>query len=400
MRWAIVTQYWPVREQPYRGHSAYQTIRRLREAVDVEAFAPQAKYPNWLLPRSRPWAKTDLSFQPEVKTTYFDYPAFPVLSRYINGDVCAMKLERLIGRYRPDLILNYWVYPDGYSAVKVGKSLGIPIVTTAIGTDLNRSLSGVVRHMTEWTLRHSDLVVTVSNGLAERAIALGASNSKVKAILNGCDTDIFCPVDRALVRQQLGIEVREQSVLYVGRFDLLKGLRELVRACAQLSDSRPNLRLTLVGEGPAKEALNILAVELGFKEKLRIVPPCASRKVAEWMNAADVFALPSYAEGCPNVVVEALNCGKPIVATNVGGIPELVDHARAILVPPREVAPLAKAIDQALSTDWDYELIARRSRRSWSDTAQELYRACAEVIHREPTEMQSGVMMHASTTPR
>jgi hypothetical protein len=94
MKWAVVTQYWPVREQPYRGHSAYQTIRRLTHKVDVEAFAPQARYPKGLLPRHRPWAQTDNSFAPaDVPTKYFDYPALPFFSRYINGQVCALNLE-------------------------------------------------------------------------------------------------------------------------------------------------------------------------------------------------------------------------------------------------------------------------------------------------------------------
>ena len=385
MKWAVVTQYWPVREQPYRGHSAYQTIRRLVQKVDVEAFAPQAKYPKGLLPRHRPWAHTDNTFEPQdVRTTYFDYPAVPFFSRYINGRVCARNLEPLIRASNPDLILNYWVYPDGYAAVNVGRKLKIPVVTIAIGTDLNRPLKGIVKSYTQWTLQQSDLVITVSNKLAERAVELGAREERVVPILNGCDTSIFKPTDKTLARENVGMDANEISVLYVGRFDVLKGLLELVRACAELAKKNPRVKLTMVGEGPARDAIESLAGELCFRERLSLVAPCASSMIAQWMNAADLFALPSYAEGCPNVVVEALNCGTPVVATKVGGIPELVDTQRAILVNPRSSEELTTALEDALIRSWDNGLIARRSRRSWDDKARELYNVCEAVVRQSP----------------
>lgn len=385
MKWAVVTQYWPVREQPYRGHSAYQTIRRLVNTVDVEAFAPQAKYPKGLLPRHRPWAQTDNTFEPaDIRTTYFDYPAIPFLSRYVNGRACAHNLEPLLRTSKPDLILNYWVYPDGYAAVKVAKNLNIPVITVAIGTDLNRRLKGIVKAYTRWTLQQSDLVVTVSHKLADRAVELGTPKHRVVPILNGCDTDIFKPVDKAMSRQRIGVDSEELSVLYVGRFDVLKGLLELVRACAQLAKTHPQLRLTMIGEGPAKDAIESIARELGFAERLRLIEPCPSSMVAQWMSAADVFALPSYAEGCPNVVVEALNCGTPVVATNVGGIPELVDRDRAVLVQPRSSEALKNGLETAFLRMWDPLLIARRSRRSWDDKARELYHVCEEVLRQSP----------------
>jgi glycosyltransferase involved in cell wall biosynthesis len=351
----------------------------------VEAFAPQARYPKGLLPRHRPWAQTDNSFAPaDVPTKYFDYPALPFFSRYINGQVCARNLEPLIRESKPDLILNYWVYPDGYAAVKVAKRLGIPVVTYAIGTDLNRHLKGIVRSFTRWTLQQSDLVITVSGKLAERAVELGARQDRVVSIINGCDTTIFSPVDKRLAREQVGMDDKEVSFLYVGRFDVLKGLLELVRASAELAKANPNVRLTMVGEGPARAAIESLAGELGFRERLRLVGPCSSSSIARWMNATDVFALPSYAEGCPNVVVEALNCGTPVVATRVGGIPELVDAQRAILVEPRNSEALKTALQDALMRSWDKALIGRLSRRSWEDKAHELYYVCEAVVKQAP----------------
>ena len=94
------------------------------------------------------------------------------------------------------------------------------------------------------------------------------------------------------------------------------------------------------------------------------------------MRAADLFCLPSYSEGCPNVVVEALACGRPVVATRVGGIPELVKGTCGMLIPPRDIGELRRALDAALSKQWDGEEIARTSRRSWKDVAAETFAVC------------------------
>jgi len=94
--------------------------------------------------------------------------------------------------------------------------------------------------------------------------------------------------------------------------------------------------------------------------------------VARWLGACNLFSLPSYSEGSPNVIIEALNCGRPVVATQVGGIHELFDHEAGILVQPRDASALGQALDAALQKTWDEAAIARRYRRSWHDLAEEM----------------------------
>jgi glycosyltransferase involved in cell wall biosynthesis len=98
------------------------------------------------------------------------------------------------------------------------------------------------------------------------------------------------------------------------------------------------------------------------------------------MAAANVLALPSYSEGHPNVIVEALACGRPVVATPVGGIPEVVDATSSILVPPRDSAALAKGLDEALRRDWDESALSRRFSRDWRTVAAETLAACEEAV--------------------
>ena len=104
--------------------------------------------------------------------------------------------------------------------------------------------------------------------------------------------------------------------------------------------------------------------------------------VAAWMNASDLFCLPSETEGCPNVLLEALACGRPAVATAVGGIPELIDDSCGILLPSKEPEVLARALETAARTSWDREAIAKRWRRTWTDVARETHEVCQGVVER------------------
>jgi glycosyltransferase involved in cell wall biosynthesis len=106
-------------------------------------------------------------------------------------------------------------------------------------------------------------------------------------------------------------------------------------------------------------------------------------EVARWMAACDLLCLPSYSEGCPNVLLEALFCGRPVVASNVGGVPELVDSGCAILVPPRDPARLADALAQALTRPWDAAAIAAHYGRSWDDVGRETFEACQETLRQK-----------------
>ena len=106
-----------------------------------------------------------------------------------------------------------------------------------------------------------------------------------------------------------------------------------------------------------------------------------SATVAAWMRAADLFCLPSYSEGCPNVVVEALGCGCPVVATAVGGIPELVDERCGMLVPPRDAGKLSEALEAALARSWDRPGIAAMLQRGWEVVAEEVFAVCCNVAN-------------------
>jgi glycosyltransferase involved in cell wall biosynthesis len=380
MRITVVTSYFPTSARPYGGNSAFQTLRLLKPHASIEVVCPQERYPD--IPGLKParYEPADLEWQPpEFQTTYVSYPVLPIVTRPFNGRVCARILLPHVRMSRPDLILNYWLYPDGYAAVRIGRELGIPAIVGAIGSDVRRRNDPITVRLVRETMLHANAVITVSEELRQQAIAQGVPADRVTAIRNGCDTAVFHPGDRAAARQQVGCDTESELIVYAGNLLESKGLGELLEAFLELAKLRPRLRLAMAGQGPYKETLARRAAGAGMEKRVILPGRCDAAGIAQWMRAADVFCLPSYSEGCPNVVVEALACGRPIVAMNVGGIPELVKEASGLLVPPRDAAALRGALDNALSKPWDSAEIARTSTRSWDSVADETWALCRKV---------------------
>lgn len=370
---AVITRYFPSSGEPWQGRSAYQTLRALSTEAKVHVFYPNAAYPGFLNPRSRLYKGLDPSYSPAgVDVSYHDYPALPLISRPFNGRVAARELLDHVRAFRPDLIFSIFLYPEGYTALRIGRELSVPVVAMGIGSDIHSIGDSLSAMYTRQVLRGADSLVTVSDDLRQRAIAMGASAESSHAIVNGCDLSVFHPADRTEARNRLKLDLNAESILYIGRLDLRKGLRELVDASAELHSRRPALQVYMVGEGPDRPKIQSAIDGAGATNYIHLLPPCAPDEVALWMAAADVVTLPSYMEGCPNVVLEALACGRPVVASHVGGIPEIMNDSCGRLIPPRNAAALADALDSVLGKRWDANDISSQWSRSWSTVAAEL----------------------------
>jgi len=372
----VVTSDFPIPDEPYRGHSEYQTLLALSKIADVKVVCPFPRYPRWFQP-GYDYRAPDLSFcPPGVEARYFEYPALPGLTRCINGLVCAKYLEPYLRESMPDVACNFWIYPEGYATVTVARRLGIPAIVGSIGSDLNRIPDPFSRWLTKLAMKRATFVVTKSEHLRQRAIGMGISAAKVRTIQNGCDPSVFHMGDRSVARAQLAMDENAELVLFVGRLDTKKGIGELLEAFASLASRRPNLRLAYVGDGPGSEQLQGRARHLALEDRVILIGACPSQKVAQWLTAANVLALPSYNEGYPNVVIEALSCGRPVIATNVGGILEQVNEKSGILIAPRDSRALAGAIEEAMERRWDEYSISEQFRRGWDQAADELLRLC------------------------
>ena len=379
MRLLIVTSQFPIAGEPHRGRPIYQTVRELSRLAQVRVLSPVATYPRWAQPRSYLYRASDEHHSvPGCDVEYVRYPALPAVSRPFNGRLCARAIAAPMRAFAPDLVLSYWLYPDAYGAMLAARRIGAPLVVGARGSDL-RVRDAISRRLTRPVLHAARRLLVVSEDLgrvAERDY--GARPDRIRAIPNGCDASIFHPADRAEARQALDLPADAEVVTYVGRLVPEKGLRELLVAAGELRSTRPRLQLVLVGEGPMHAELAALAAAGDLPVRFAGTRPPA--EVARWMCASDLVTLPSYSEGHPNVLVEALACGRPVVATPVGGIPEVVDAASGMLVPVRDPAALADGLRQALERDWDEAALARRFSRDWRQVAQDTLLACEEVL--------------------
>jgi glycosyltransferase involved in cell wall biosynthesis len=241
---------------------------------------------------------------------------------------------------------------------------------------------------TRKVLQNINYLITVSGDLRKKSIMMGASPENVRSVVNGCDLSVFRPMDRIEARRKLDIYPAAEAVVYIGRMDVKKGLRELVKATALLHLNRPDLHVYLVGEGPDKPVIKRAIDANNSSNYMHLMPACAFDDVAHWMAAANVVTLPSYMEGCPNVVLESLASGRPLVATSVGGIPEILNNECGRLVPPHDVHALAQALASVLDQAWDAQAISSHGSRSWDTVAAELLEIFESVVAdamRKPT---------------
>ncbi len=386
-RIAVVSSYFPTLAEPFRGHSAYQTLLPLREHAELRAFVPLVHYPAWYTrrPREFRYGQITPSAPPgcTIPAEYFTYATLPLAGRPFNGELCYRQVRRAVAKFRPDLVLNYWLYPDGYAAVRVARELGVPAVVASLGSDLRRIGDRATSAWTRWLLRRAGAVIVVSRELGAQAVRRGAPAERVHAILNGCDAGIFHPGDRAAERARLRVPEQAKVIVYVGSLIPSKGLPELMDAFLRLRNTHPDLMLVCGGEGPYAGELQRQAAAAGLADYLILPGQLSGPQVRDWVVAADVFALPSHSEGCPNVVIEALACGRPVVASRVGGIPELVDARNGVLVEPGNAAELAGALTSALAREWDEQAISAACTRTWHEVAEETWGVCSQLLSRK-----------------
>ena len=289
LRIAVVTAHFPSSGQPTHGRPAYQTLRLLSGKCDVRVFYPHASYPSWLKPRSRSYDALDTSYSlPGVKVGYYDYPVLPLVSRPFNGWMAARALLPHVRNFAPDLIFSYFLYPDGYAALKIGKALSVPVVAMGVGSDVHSIGDRLSALHTRTVLREADFVVAISDDLRKRLVAMGAPPQKTRAIISGCDLSVFHPGNRLEARRKLGIDPALEAVVYIGRMDVKKGLRELVEAAAELRPERANLHVYLVGEGPDRPLIESAIQAHNAAGYIHALPECAFDDVAVWMAAAEL----------------------------------------------------------------------------------------------------------------
>jgi glycosyltransferase involved in cell wall biosynthesis len=250
------------------------------------------------------------------------------------------------------------------------------------GSDLNVQAEYALRRpQIRAALRAAEAVVSVSQALGDKAIALGAEPSRVHVLYNGVNQALFAPGLRSEARGRLGLPATTPLLLYVGNLKTSKGCLDLLDAFPALLAMHPHARLIYVGDGPDRDVLRARIIALGCGQHVELAGATAHDALGDWFRAADLLCLPSHNEGVPNVVLEAMACGTPVVATRVGGIPEVVPEYAGILVPPHDPAALSAALVKASGQHWDPRRIALHAGGfRWEDNVDRLERILQDVV--------------------
>lgn len=372
MKILLISNLYPNSKEPARGIYNKQQVVELTRLCEVRVVAPL------------PWHQIKGVPSSEVidgiQIYHPRYFMTPKIGRSLYGFFFYFSLlsyvKKLHKEFGFDVILATWAYPDGFGSYLIAKALKKPIVIKVHGTDINEySKYFLRRKLISHALKNSNAVIAVTGALKKKLSLIGVPEEKITVIPNGVNTDLFKPIDQAECRKKLDLPLDKKIILYVGNFVPIKGVDILVKAFSELVRSYSNALLLLVGDGSLEAKLHDNVKELGIEQGVIFSRRTTHDSIPFHMNACDIFCLPSRNEGCPNVVLEAMACGTPIVATNVGGVPELVNDSRlGMLVIPGSARFLTDALKEALDRRWNHDAIALHgSKFTWTENAQKLF---------------------------
>jgi len=278
-----------------------------------------------------------------------------------------------------NVIDAHYFYPDGVAAAQVAERLGIPFVVTARGSDINVIAEfAKPRQMIVEAAHRAKMVIAVSEALKRSLVGLGVDEGKIEVLRNGVDLTFFCPGDRVALRDKLGFD--STMFISVGALKEAKGHDVAIRSLAHI----PGASLTVIGGGPFENELKSLATSLGLESRVDFAGRLSADELLDYYQAADALLLVSRREGMPNVVLESLACGTPVIAADVGGIREVVsDPAMGELLSDRRPQSLATAWRSLMQRGIDRGTIRKRAEcLSWEPTIEGLhsvFERCASV---------------------
>jgi len=300
---------------------------------------------------------------------------------FIGSFWCVKRLQKT---FKFDLIDAHYVYPDGLAAILLGKVLKKPVSISARGTDVNLYPKiPVVKNLLRWVLKSSDQLVSVSASLGQLMVNEGADEKNIAVISNGVDCGRFQLLPRGEARKTLNLPHDENILLSVGGLIERKGMHLLVEAIFILAEKGfTDFKTYIIGKGEMADELKRRIAENDLADRVFLLGQIPNEQLVDWYNAADLFFLGSSREGWPNVVCEALACGTPVVATDVNGIPEILDDEQLGIMVKRTAEVFADGIYEAFSRSWNYDFIVSKGQsRTWDNVANDVYAVFSKVLN-------------------
>ena len=264
-------------------------------------------------------------------------------------------LIRLTYKHRFDVIHAHWLLPDGFIAAIAAKWCQVPLVLTVHGSDLFvAKLNPFFKWMSKWTLKQTVKVTSSSPTFLQMVETLGAGKEKQCLINHGTTPAEFPPAGHQQLvdlRERLSIPKDHLIIFSLGRIVLKKGFEYLIAAVPQIQEKYPNVTVIIGGDGSDLPRLKSIAKEQGVSVSIRFPGTISRAEVSVYFHLCDIFTLPAVfdpkgnVDGCPIVIMEAMACRKPVVVTDISGIPEAVLHEKTgFLVAEKDPDALASAI--------------------------------------------------------
>jgi len=302
-----------------------------------------------------------------------EHPRYPILPRV--GMTTAPHLlywasrhvtrKLLAEGYDFDLIDAHYFYPDGVAAAMLAQAVNKPLVITARGTDINLipQFRGP-RRLIQWAAAQAKEIVTVCHALKDGLVALGVPAAKITVLRNGVDLKLFRPLDRE--KERTALKLTRPTLLSVGHLIKRKGHDIVIRALEGL----PEVELLIAGDGEEERNLRNLSISLGVAERVRFLGAIPQHELPRYYTAADVLVLASSREGWANVLLEAMACGTPVIASRVWGTPEVVKSVEAgVLLTERNSGAVVHGYRELIARGIDRRATRRYAERfGWEET--------------------------------
>ncbi len=361
MRILAITHNFP--NEGNRNHgifAARQLLEMKNQGADITVLVPLVWCPGFLRNFKR-WRIYNHNWKCEYKSIkalsipYLRLPGrwfYPWAGRSVFHAIRNKAVE--LHKENPfDVIYARFFFPDGYAALRLSRVMGIPVVAVGAGDDVNVDphFSKIVYRDFVKQAKELDGIIASGHRVADNIDAV--SNKRALPVHGVVDLQTFAPIsDKSHLRQELGLPPDKFVILYAGTYKATKGLYELIDAVERISKEVPNIVLKICGYGRQESRMRSVIKQKALENVIDIVGLVDPSEMHKWMQSADMFVLPSYEEGMPNAVMEAMACGLPVVASSVGGLPEDIgDCEGAILVQPRSVDALEQGMLKVIENE-------------------------------------------------